>query len=99
MKNNKRQTSKWEEELKRNFYDTDGDLCPEDADFRSVRDFISTLLASQREEVLEEVDDAIAELLRTSEVGSAKHECQQEGYEYGLEDAIAVLRKIKQEKA
>lgn len=40
----------------------------------------------------QEIKKAIKELHNNSEVGSAKHECSQEGYEYGLED---ILNKIK----
>lgn len=45
-------------------------------------------LASQRQEV----EDMIEKLHRESETNSAKHQCQQEGYEYGLEDVLSQLR-------
>ena len=40
----------WEERLKESFYDSDGDLCPEDADYESVKNFISNLLEEKLNE-------------------------------------------------
>lgn len=56
-------TKSWEDQLKANFYDTDGDLCPEDADFESVKNFISNLLASQTRKVREEMELAFSDFM------------------------------------
>lgn len=41
--------STWQEEFKHNFFDSDGDVCPEDCDLQIMINFIQQLLIKERE--------------------------------------------------
>ena len=46
-----------------------------------------------KQQLLAEVLDMIKELHKNSASGSTTHDCSQDGYEYGLEDAIKAAKE------
>ena len=46
------------------------------------------------EEIIEEIREKIQGYYNNSEARSSDYQCQQEGYEYGLEDALTILSNL-----
>jgi len=53
-----------------------------------VEDLITTAKAEGYQKGVNAMREALSKLHRLSESASADHQCQQEGYEYGIEDAL-----------
>ena len=47
-----------------------------------------------KQQLLAEVLDVLRELHKNSASGSTTHDCSQDGYEYGLEDAIKAAKEM-----
>lgn len=64
-----------------------------------VKAFIHKVAQHEREEgkkeMLSKAIETLTEFHRLSESKSSTHECSQEGYEYGLKDAIEALKSLK----
>ena len=50
-------------------------------------------MSDAKQQLLAEVLDMLRELHKNSASGSTTHDCSQDGYEYGLEDAIKAAKE------
>ena len=59
--------------------------------YSNCQEDIEQFLKDSLTSILDGIENKAKELHRLSEVKASEHECQQEGYEYGLEDSINII--------